>query len=98
MSIIKKRLATAQSCQKNYADKRCRELHFLEGDHVFIKVTSTKVATRFGLWEKLKPRYIGPFNIIVCNGDTEYRVALPSSLEYVHNVIHILMLQRYSAN
>ena len=38
VDLIKKRLLTAQSRQKNYTDRRGRPLEFEVGDHVFLKV------------------------------------------------------------
>ena len=38
VGMIQKRLLTAQSRQKSYADKRRRPLEFEAGDHVFLKV------------------------------------------------------------
>ena len=38
VGLIRKRLLTAQSRKKNYADKRRRPLKFEVGDHVFLKV------------------------------------------------------------
>ena len=38
VGLIRKRLLTAQSRKKNYADKRRRPLEFDVGDHVFLKV------------------------------------------------------------
>ena len=38
VGLIQKRLLTAQSRQKSYADKRRRPLEFKAGDHVFLKV------------------------------------------------------------
>lgn len=73
-------------------------MHFQEGDHVFIKVTLTKGASRFGRRGKLKPIYIGPFDILEHIGDTAYQIALPPSLEWMHNVFHVSILQRYIAN
>ena len=37
VALIQKRLATAQSRQKSYADKRRQPLCFEVGDHVFLK-------------------------------------------------------------
>ncbi|XP_073139129.1 uncharacterized protein [Henckelia pumila] len=53
---------------------------------------------RFGKKGKLSPRYIGPFEILEKVGARAYRVALPSNLEGVHNVLHISMLREYVAN
>ena len=38
VSLIRKRLLTAQSRQRSYADMRRRPLEFEVGDHVFLKV------------------------------------------------------------
>nr|GEY03070.1 putative reverse transcriptase domain-containing protein [Tanacetum cinerariifolium] len=59
---IKKRLLTARSCQKSYADVRCRPLEFNVGDKVMLKV-SWKGVICFGKRGKLSPRFIGPFKI-----------------------------------
>ena len=63
VELIRKRLIAAQNRQKSYADRRWRPLEFEEGDFVFLKVSSTKGIMRFGKWEKLSPRYIGPYRI-----------------------------------
>ena len=38
MDLIRKRLLTAQSLQKSYADRRRRPLEFEVGDHIFLNV------------------------------------------------------------
>ncbi|XP_073118548.1 uncharacterized protein [Henckelia pumila] len=95
---IRDRMLTAQSRQKSYADRRRRELEFQVGDHVFLKVSPWKGVLRFGMKEKLSPRYIGPFEILDKVGTRAYRVALPPNLEGVHNVFHITMLRKYISN
>ena len=50
---------------------------------------------RFGTRGKLSPRYIGPFEILDRVGDVSYRLALPPSLDGVHNVFHVSQLRRY---
>ncbi|XP_073130772.1 uncharacterized protein [Henckelia pumila] len=47
---------------------------------------------------KLRPRYIGPFEILEKVGARAYRVALPPNLEGVHNLFNISMLRKYVAN
>ena len=42
VSLTRKRLLTAQSRQKSYADVRRRPLEFKVGDHVFLKVMPKK--------------------------------------------------------
>ena len=64
------------------------------GDHVFLKVSPTKGASRFRIKRKLSPRYVGPFEILERIGVVAYRLALPPSLDKVHNVFHVSMLRK----
>jgi len=59
------------------------------GEHVFLKISPTKRVIRFGARGKLSSRYIGPFEILERVGEVAYRLALPPSLEGVHNVFHV---------
>ena len=62
--MIRKRMLTAQSRQKSYADRRRKNLEFEVGDKVFLKMAPMKSVMRFGKKGKLSPRYIGPFEIL----------------------------------
>ena len=95
IKIIRKRLQAAQSRQKSYADKRRRPLEFEVGDHVFLKVSPLKGSIRFGQKGKLSPRFIGPFEILQRVGSVAYRLALPPSLQGVHDVFHVSNLRKY---
>ncbi|XP_042451817.1 uncharacterized protein LOC122036533 [Zingiber officinale] len=88
-------MSEAQDRQKSYADRRRRPLEFSVDDHVFLRVSPTKGVRRFGLKEKLAPRYIRPFQILKRIGEVEYRLALPPSLVEVHDVFHVSMLRKY---
>ena len=59
--MIQYRLLTAQSRQKSYADWRVRALVFMEGDHVWLRVSPMKGVMRFGNKGKLRLRFIGHF-------------------------------------
>jgi len=93
--IIRDHLRAAQSRQKSWADTKRRPLEFRTGDHVFLKISPTKGVIRFGTRGKLSPRYIGPFEILDRVGDVSYRLALPPSLDGVHNVFHVSQLRKY---
>ena len=54
------------------------------------KIT-TKGVVRFGARGKLSPRYIGPYEIVE---RMAYQLALPNSLEKVHDVFHVSHLKR----
>ena len=94
VKLIRERMQAAQNRQKSYADIRRRELEFQVGDHVFLKVSPTKGIRRFGIKGKLSPHYIGPFEILERIGVVAYRLALPPSLDKVHNVFHVSMLRK----
>ena len=96
VSLIWKRLLTAQSRRKSYTDRRRQPLEFEVGDHVFLKVMLKREVVRFGMRGKLSPKYIGPFEIPERVGAVAYRLALPSSLSGVHEVFHVSMLRKYT--
>ena len=68
---------------------------FQEGDHVFLKVSPMKGVFRFGQQGKLKPTFVGPFQVMSRVGESAYQLALPSELAGVHNVFHVAMLRKY---
>ena len=53
---------------------------------------------RFGKHDKLSPRFIGPFEILERIGTVAYRLALPPSMSSVHEVFHVSMLRKYTAD
>ena len=65
------------------------------GDRVFLKFSPWKGVLRFGRRGKLRPRYIGPYEIIARVGPIAYRLDLPPELSKVHNVFHVSMLLKY---
>ncbi|XP_062103172.1 uncharacterized protein LOC133814194 [Humulus lupulus] len=92
---IQQKIATAQSRQKCYADKRRRPLEFQVGEKVFLRITPMKGVMRFGQKGKLNPRFIGPFEILDRIGKVAYKLALPPKLSDVHDVFHVFMLKKY---
>ncbi|XP_075515758.1 uncharacterized protein LOC142550569 [Primulina tabacum] len=98
IALIRDRMKTAQSRQKNYADNRRRPLEFEVGDHVFIKIAPLKGVMIFEKKGKLSPRFIGPFEILDRIGERAYRLALPPDLDRVHNVFHVSMIRKYISN
>ncbi|XP_027155563.1 uncharacterized protein LOC113755899 [Coffea eugenioides] len=45
--------------------------------------------------KKLKPRYIGPFEILKKVGSVAYQLKLPASMAKIHDVFHVSMLRKY---
>ncbi|XP_019250905.1 PREDICTED: uncharacterized protein LOC109229808 [Nicotiana attenuata] len=95
VQLIRERLKAAQSRQKSYSDKRHRELEFMVGDKVFLKVSPMKGVMRFGKKGKLSPRFIGPYEILEKKGNVAYKLALPVESSSVHPVFHVSMLRKY---
>ena len=80
---------------KKYADRKVRDLDFMEGEQVLLKVSPMKGVMRFGKRGYLSPRYIGPFEVLKRVGEVAYELALPRGLSGVHPVFHVSMLKRY---
>ncbi|MCI38602.1 putative retrotransposon gag protein, partial [Trifolium medium] len=78
-------MKASQSRQKSYHDKRRKDLEFQEGDHVFLRVTSTTGVDRALKSRKLTSRFIGPFQILKRVGKVAYRITLPPSLANLHD-------------
>lgn len=64
VKLIKGRLKTAQSRQKNHASNQRWELEFEEGDFVSKKVSLSKGIVWLERKEKLRARYSGPLEIL----------------------------------
>ncbi|CAJ2638263.1 unnamed protein product [Trifolium pratense] len=93
--MIREKMKVSQSRQKSYHDKRRKDIEFQEGDHVFLRVTSTTGVGRALKSRKLTSRFIGPFEILKRVGQVAYRIALPPSLANLHDVFHVSQLRKY---
>ncbi|XP_060211709.1 uncharacterized protein LOC132639265 [Lycium barbarum] len=95
---IQEKLRAAQSRQKMYVDQKVRDMAFMVGEQVLLKVSPMKGIMRFGKRDKLSPRYISPFEILRRIGEVSYELALPPGLSGVHPVFHISMLKKYHSD
>jgi hypothetical protein len=95
ISIIRRRMLTAQSRQKSYADKHCSQLQFNVGVLVYLKVSPMKGVVRFGKKWKLNPRFVGPFEVKEVVGPVAYKVELPPALSRIHNVFRVSTLRKH---
>ncbi|XP_070046057.1 uncharacterized protein [Nicotiana tomentosiformis] len=64
VKLIQVRLRTTQSRQKSYADKKVREVSFMVGEKVLLKVSPMKCVMRFVKRGKLSPSFIGAFEVL----------------------------------
>ena len=69
--IIRDHLRAAQSRQKSWADTNRRPLEFRAGDHIFLRISSTKGVIRFGTRGSKIHR---PIEILDRVGDIAYQL------------------------
>ncbi|XP_070041111.1 uncharacterized protein [Nicotiana tomentosiformis] len=79
VKLIQDRLRSAQSRQKGYADRKVRDVAFMVGEKVLLRVKHMKGVMRFWKKGKLSPRYIGPFEL---DGDLTYDVEPVAILDW----------------
>nr|GFB50250.1 putative reverse transcriptase domain-containing protein [Tanacetum cinerariifolium] len=92
--LIKQRMQAAQDRQKNYADRKRKQMEFEIGDRVMLKVSLWKGVVRFGKRGKLNPRYVGPFKVLAKVGKVAYKLELPQELSRVHHTFHVSNLKK----
>ena len=49
---------------------------------------------RFGVKQKLAPRYIGPYQIIARKGPVAYKLQLPPEMKAIFSVFHVSQLKK----
>ena len=92
---IQQRMRASQSMQKSHVDKRMRPLEFAIGEHVFLRVSTTKGVGRAIKSRKLTPKFVGSYQILRRVGPVAYEVALPPQLANLHNAFHVSQLKKY---
>nr|XP_009763438.1 PREDICTED: uncharacterized protein LOC104215351 [Nicotiana sylvestris] len=95
VKLIQKRLRTAQSRQKSYADKNSRDMAFIVDERFLLRVFPMKFVVRLGKKGKLSPRYIFPFEVLERVGELAYKLALPPILSGAHPMFHVSLIRRY---
>ena len=75
-----------------------KDLEFGIGDKVFLKFTPLKGNIKTGKEKKLKPRCIGPFNILQRVRKVAYRLELPINLSRIYDVFYVSLFNKYHPN
>nr|GFC02162.1 putative reverse transcriptase domain-containing protein [Tanacetum cinerariifolium] len=91
-------MQAARDRQKSYADLKRKPIEFQVGDKVMLKVSPWKGVVRFGKWEKLNPKYVGPFKVLEEIGKVAYKLELPEELSRVHNTFRVSNLKKCHAD
>jgi hypothetical protein len=92
--MVRENIRVTQSRQKSYTNYRRRELSFVVGDFVYLKVSPMRGLRCFKVQGKLTPRFIGPFKILEKRGEVAYQLELPPQLSDVHDVFHVSQLKK----
>ncbi|XP_073133413.1 uncharacterized protein [Henckelia pumila] len=98
VELIEKKIKTVEDRHDSFAKTKCIPLHFEAREHVFMRVSPFWKVMRFGLKDKLTPRFIGSFEILENVGDVAYLLALPPYLSSIHNVFHVSLICQYIAD
>ena len=72
---------------------KIRPLEFNVGDKVFLKVSPLKYMLQFGIKRKLAQRYIEPFKVTKIIGLVAYKLALPSQLPKIHDMLETIFFK-----
>ncbi|GKC22057.1 putative reverse transcriptase domain-containing protein, partial [Tanacetum coccineum] len=81
---IKQRMQAARDRHKSYADLKRKPMELQVGDKVMLKVSPWKGVVCFGKWEKLNPRYVGPFKVLEKVGECHADEPLAVLLDGLH--------------
>ncbi|GJT05314.1 putative reverse transcriptase domain-containing protein [Tanacetum coccineum] len=92
---IKNRLLTARSCQKSYADVRCKPMEFSVGDMVMLKVSPWKGVIRFGNRVKRIHNTFHVSNLKKCLADENLiipleEIQLDDKLHFIEEPVEIM--------
>lgn len=89
------RLNERQGIKKSYANAHRIDQSYNEGDQVLLRVRPQESSIKFRKGAKFSPCYVGPFKIVMKVGPISYRLAFPSSLNCMHKVFDLYILQQY---
>ncbi|KAD4178201.1 hypothetical protein E3N88_26792 [Mikania micrantha] len=94
LKLIRNNLAKAQDRMKQQANLHRTNVTFKEGDYVFLRLQPYRQKTlakrRF---EKLSPRFFGPYKVKRVVGPVAYELELPSNAR-IHPIFHVSLLKQ----
>jgi hypothetical protein len=94
LRTLKENLVMAQNRMKQQANQGLSECQFAEGDQVFLRLQTYKqTSLKDEHFQKLAPKFYGPYTILKRVGQVSYQLALPSHSK-LHPVFHVSCLKK----
>lgn len=81
--------------QKIYVDQHRVRKDLQVGERVYFWIKPRESSLNIGSCAKLTPHFCGPFEILERIGTMAYMMTLPP-LVYIHDVLHVSFLKRYT--
>ena len=97
VKLIRDRLKVSQSRQKSYAYTKRKEILYEIGDRACLRVTPLRGVKRFGVKQKLAPRFVGPYRVLERMGELANKLESPEGLSGVHDGFHVSQLKKCHA-
>ena len=94
LRTLKENLVMAQNRMKQQVDQGHSEHQFSKGDHVFLRLQPYKKnSIKADHFQKLAPKFYGPYTVLKCVGQVAYQLALPSHSK-LQPVFHVSYLKK----
>jgi hypothetical protein len=94
LRTLKENLVMDQNHMKKKADQGCSEHQFVEGGQVFLRLQPyKKIFLKADHFQKLAPKFYGPYTILKHVGQVAYQLAFPSHSK-IHPIFHVSCLNK----
>lgn len=88
---VQEKLAAQSAKDAKRADKARRQAKIEVGDFVLLNAKNLRLKAKPG---KLRPLYVGPYQVLRAIGRNAFKLKLPEALK-VHNVFNVALLKPY---